>query len=465
MACATGFMRKPLYARGSVNVFRQVFPLNQLQSKVHRIVIVGGGAGGLALATRLGKKLGKQGRAQVTLIDRSRTHIWKPLLHEVAAGTLDTHENEIEYMAQASYGHFRFRLGEMTGLDREQRLVHVGPTFSDRGEEIIPPRSFAYDTLVLAIGSVSNHFGLPGVAEHCLFLDTTEQAQNFQKRLLEAYMKAHANEQGGDSGALDVAIVGAGATGVELAAQLRLVSRLLKVYGLDNIQPDAVRLKLIDGAERILPGVAPRLSAATHAELQRQGVEVITAARVAEVRADGIVTRDGDLITAGLKVWAAGIKAPDFLHQLAGLETNRLNQLVVGPTLQTTRDASIFAIGDCAACDWPGHNQTVPPRAQAAHQQATTVGDSIMAMLQGRPAKVFAYKDYGSLVSLGNYTTVGNLMGNLLGQVMVEGFVARMVYLSLYKMHQVSLFGYFRTAMVTLGHLFRRSVRPSIKLH
>ncbi len=439
--------------------------MNQITSEPHRIVIVGGGAGGLALATMLGKKLGKVGKATVTLIDCSRTHVWKPLLHEVAAGTLDTHENEIEYLAQAAYGHFRFRLGEMTGLDREQRLVHVGPTYSDRGEQIIPPRQFGYDTLVLAVGSVSNHFGLPGVAEHCLFLDTTEQAQNFQKRLLEAYMKVHAHELPSDSGSLDVAIVGAGATGVELAAQLRLVSRLLKVYGLDNVQPDAVKLKIIDGAERILPGVAPRLSAATHAELQRQGVEVITGARVAEVRADGIVTADGELIPAGLKVWAAGIKAPDFMRELAGLETNKLNQLVVRDTLQTTYDERIFAIGDCAACAWPGQNQNVPPRAQAAHQQASTVGKSICAMLRGEAPVVFVYKDYGSLVSLGNYTTVGNLMGNLLGQIMIEGFIARLVYLSLYKMHQVSLFGFFRTAMVTVGHLFRRSVHPSIKLH
>ncbi len=439
--------------------------MNETSKPLHRIVIVGGGAGGLALATALGKKLGKRKRAEITLVDRSRTHIWKPLLHEVAAGTFDTHENEIEYMAQATYGHFRFRLGDMVALDREQRLLHVGPTYSDRGEQIIPPRQFGYDTLVLAIGSVSNHFNIPGVTEHCLFLDSTEQAQVFQKRLLEAYLKAHTQQTPSSAAALDVAIVGAGATGVELAAQLHHVSRMLKVYGLDNVQPDAIRLKVIDGANRILSGVAPRLSAATHTQLERLGIEVITGARVAEVRADGIVTAEGNLIPAGLKVWAAGIKAPDFLANLSGLETNHLNQLVVRDNLQTTLDENIYAIGDCAACPWQGKDEIVPPRAQAAHQQATTLTQSICSILRGGTAKVFVYKDYGSLVSLGNYTTVGNLMGNLLGTVMIEGFIARMVYLSLYKMHQISLFGYFRTALVTIGHLFRRSVHPSIKLH
>jgi NADH dehydrogenase len=432
---------------------------------MHRIVIVGGGAGGLALATRLGRKLGRRRRAEVTLIDRSRTHIWKPLLHEVAAGTLDTHDNEIEFLAQAAHHHFRFRLGEMIGLDRENREVCVAATVNDRGEEIIPTRRFGYDTLVIAVGSVSNHFGLPGVTEHCLFLDSTEQAEAFQQRLLESYLKANTQGRPLEPGQLDVAIVGAGATGVELAAQLHAVSHLLNTYGLDEVRPEEIKLKVIDAADRILPGVPARLSQATQVELERLGVDVITGARVAEVRADGILTSDGQLIPSRLKVWAAGIKAPDFLRDLAGLQTNGLNQLIVGPTLQTTRDERIFAFGDCAACPWTGHDTDVPPRAQAAHQQASMLGKSITALLKNRPLPEYRYKDYGSLVSLGGYTTVGNLMGNLLGQVMIEGLIARMVYLSLYKMHQIALFGVFRTALVTAGQLFRSSVHPSIKLH
>lgn len=439
--------------------------MDQDASSAHRIVIVGGGAGGLALATHLGRRLGRRGRAEVTLIDRSRTHIWKPLLHEVAAGTLDTHENEIEYLAQAAHNHFRFRLGEMTGLDRDNREVQVAATRNELGEEIIPARRFGYDTLVLAVGSVSNDFGLPGVREHCWFLDHTEQAETFQRRLLEAYLRANTQGRPLDPGQLDIAIVGAGATGVELAAQLHAVRHLLNAYGLDQVAPDAIRLKIVEAADRVLPGVAARLSQATLAELNRLGIEVITAARVAEVREDGILITDGRLIPSRLKVWAAGIKAPDFLRDLAGLETNAINQLVVTPTLQTTRDPRVFAFGDCAACPWPGHEGTVPPRAQAAHQQATMLGRSIRAVLDGRPLPEYRYKDYGSLVSLGGYSTVGNLMGNLLGQVMIEGAVARLVYLSLYKMHQVALFGVFRTALVSLGHLFRRSVHPSIKLH
>lgn len=165
-------------------------------------------------------------------------------------------------------------------------------------------------------------------------------------------------------------------------------------------------------------------------------------------------------ILADLKVWAAGIQAPDWMKQLDGLETNHLNQLVVDETLKTSDD-NIFAMGDCAACPWPGHQGNVPPRAQAAHQQASTLYKAITNRLKGGASVRYVYHDYGSLVSLGKYTTVGNLMGS----VSIGGFIARVVYLSLYKMHQVAIHGYFRTIMLTLSNLFRHSAYEKIKLH
>lgn len=430
----------------------------------HRIVIVGGGAGGLELATKLGRKLGRGGLAEITLVDANRTHIWKPLLHEVAAGTLDSHEDELEYLAQAAMNGFRFKLGRMIGLDRERKEIRVAATLNREGEEIIPERSFAYDSLVIAIGSVSNDFGVPGVKEHCHFLDTTQQAEAFQTRMMEAYLKAHTQGKPLEPGQLDVAIAGAGATGVELAAQLHKVSRLLNAYGLDEITPAQIKISIIEAADRILPGLPPDLSEKTAAELRRLNIHLVTGERVVEATRDGIKTHTQRFIPAHIKVWAAGIKAPDFLQDLAGLETNRANQLVVRPTLQTTRDDDIFALGDCAACPLPDGG-IVPPRAQSAHQQASLLVKSLRRRLRGEPLPEYRYRDYGSLVSLGKYSTVGNLMGNLTGTVMVEGFVARMVYLSLYKMHQLALYGPFRTGMLTVSHLFRSSVHPEIKLH
>jgi NADH dehydrogenase len=431
-----------------------------------QIIVVGGGAGGLELATALGNRLGKRKKADVTLIDASRTHVWKPLLHEVAAGTLDSHEDELEYLAQARWHHFRFRLGRMTGLDRDKREVLVAATRNDEGNVIVPERRFRYDTLVLAVGSLSNDFGIPGVKEHCLFLDTTAQAERFQRRLLDCMLRAHTEGEPIRPGQLDVAIVGAGATGVELAAQLHQVTRQLSAFGLDTIDPERhIKLHVIEASPRILPALPPRLSAAATADLARLGVVVHTNERVVEVTPEGIRTATGHFIPAAFRVWAAGIKAPDFLQDIAGLETNRINQLVVRPTLQTSRDDDIYAIGDCAACIMNEAGDTVPPRAQAAHQQASLVAKSIVRRLKGKPLPSYRYTDYGSLVTLGKYSTVGSLMGGLTGSLMVTGFIARVVYLSLYKMHQAALHGWVRTGLLTLAHFLRRAVNPQIKLH
>ncbi len=434
---------------------------------IPKIIVVGGGAGGLELVTKLGRKLGKKGKADITLIDSTHTHIWKPLLHEVAAGTIDSHEDELEYLAQAMCSGFRFRLGRMDGLDREKKQVSVAPTINAKGEEIIPRRTFDYDYLVIAVGSVSHDFGIKGVKEHCMFLDTTQQAETFQAQLLEAYLRAHTQGKPLNEGQLDIAIVGAGATGVELSAQLHEVSHLLTAYGLDEVKPTDVKITIIEAADRVLPGLPENLSQATAHELAKLGVDVLTGERVVEVTESAIKTESGKTISAAIKVWAAGIKAPDFLKDIGGLETNWINQLVVQQTLQTTLDEDIYAIGDCCACKWIGQDQNVPPRAQAAHQMASTVYKSLVYRLKGRtPLPEFHYHDYGSLVSLGRYSTVGNMMGALSrGSLMIEGFIARMMYLSLYKMHQLALFGFFRVGMLTLANLFRRSVHPKIKLH
>ncbi|WP_455209561.1 NAD(P)/FAD-dependent oxidoreductase [Kaarinaea lacus] len=437
-----------------------------MKSQRHQVVIVGGGAAGLELATALGRKLGKKELADITLIDASRTHIWKPLLHEVAAGTLDSAEDQLEYMAQARWNHFHYRLGRMIGLDRERQEVFVAATYSDEGNEIIPERRFQYDTLVISVGSISNDFGINGVKEHCLFLDNTAQAERFQKKLLNCMLKAHTQGKPIAEGELDLAIVGAGATGVELAAQIHRVTRLLSAYGLDTIDPDKhIKIHVIEAGPRILPALPPRLSEAAERELSRLGVTVHVNQRVIEITEAEITTAEGGVIPAAMKVWAAGIKAPDFLKDIAGLETNRINQLVVKRNLQTTRDDNIFAIGDCAACPLDDQGNTVPPRAQAAHQQASTLAKTIRHRLKGQPPLDYTYRDYGSLVALGRYSTVGSLMGGLIGSMMVSGHIALFVYLSLYKMHQAALYGWPRAILISFLQFLRKGIDPQVKLH
>ena len=429
----------------------------------HRIVIVGGGAGGLELATRLGKTLAKRGKAEVTLVDSNLTHIWKPLLHEVAAGSLNSSEDELNYVAQAKWNHFQFQLGRMSGLDRENKQIQLAATLDEEGRELLPARTLGYDTLVIAVGSNTNDFGTLGAAQHCLFLDTRKQAERFHQQLLNHYLRAHAGDQASEK--ISVAIVGAGATGVELAAELHHAAHELAAYGLDRIQPKDMHITLIEAGPRVLPALPERISVPVHKTLEKLGVTVMTNAAVSEVSAEGLKTANGDVIQASLKVWAAGIRAPAFLKDIDGLETNRINQLVVRPTLQTTLDDDIFAFGDCAACPQPDSDRNVPPRAQAAHQQASMLAKSLAARLEGKALPSYEYKDYGSLVSLSRFSAVGNLMGNLTGSVMLEGWLARMFYVSLYRMHQMALYGFFRTMMLMLGSRIGRGTEPRLKLH
>jgi NADH dehydrogenase len=434
---------------------------------LHHVVIVGGGAGGLELATRLGDTLGRKGKAHITLIDRNRTHVWKPLLHEIAAGSMNPDKHELEYLAQAHWHHFYFRLGNMDGIDRAKKEVYVAPYHDEDGVEVIPRRTFRYDTLIIAVGSTTNDFGIAGASEYSIALDTQGQAERFHRRLHNALVRAQTQVEPVQAGQLEVVIVGAGATGVELAAELHNTTRELAAYGLDKIDADRdVRISLIEASDRVLPALPPRLSKKVDNELRKLRVHLYNGERVTEVTDKGVYTHSGRFIPSELVVWAAGIKAPDFLSQLDGLETNRLNQLVVHSTLQTTVDENIFAFGDCAACPWPGHDENVPPRAQAAHQQASMLVKTVKRRIAGKPLPEYVYRDYGSLVNLGRYTTVGNLMGTVAGGSMfIEGLIARFMYQSLYKMHLMTLHGFFTVMLQTLARMITRRTEAHVKLH
>ena len=433
---------------------------------LHEIVIVGGGAAGLELATKLGDTLGKRGQARITLVESSRTHIWKPLLHSIAAGGLRRSQHELNYLAQAHWHHFTCRLGALSGIDRDSREILTAATTDDEGREVTPPRRFPYDTLVLAVGSVTNDFGTPGAAQFAVPLETPEQATRFNKRVVNACLRANAQPEPVRPGQLHIAIIGAGATGTELAAELHRTIREVVAYGMTRLVPERdIKIILIEAAPRILPALPERMSKATADLLTSLDVQIRTNARVAEVREDGVVLADGDFIPSELVVWSAGVKGPEFLKTL-GLETNRINQIKVEQTLQTISDPNIFAIGDCADCPREGFPQGVPPRAQAAHQEASHMVDQIGRRLDGQPLKPFTYRDFGSLVSLGKYSTVGNLMGFAIGRsLFIEGYFARFMYRSLYAMHLAALHGHRSTLWQMLANLIARRPEPSVKLH
>ncbi|HEY1726286.1 MAG TPA: NAD(P)/FAD-dependent oxidoreductase [Steroidobacteraceae bacterium] len=438
-----------------------------MAQKKTQIVVVGGGAGGLELVTRLGARYGDR-EHDVLLVEKNLTHIWKPLLHEVAAGSLDANLDEVGYRSHCHKWGYRFFYGAMESIDRSSRQIVVAPLIDEDGRELIGRHRTSYDYLVIAIGSVTNDFGTPGAAEHCLFLDDRAQADRFRNKLLNHCLRASraASQNPAAENFVRVAIVGAGATGVELAAELYNAASALRYYGLEDFDESHLKVTLIEASGRILPALPERLADAARAELEALGVRVLTGTRVTSVTAEQIMTQSGEAIAADVKIWAAGVRGPDILRQFDDLETTPSCQLVVRPTLQTTRDERIFAMGDCCYCLLPGSERPVPPRAQAAHQMAGTILTNLDRLMRGRPLKNYVYVDRGSLVSLSRYSTVGSLMGNLVGgRMAIEGRLARFVYMSLYRMHLLAIHGWLRgAAMIVVGHV-ARILRPRLKLH
>lgn len=425
------------------------------------IVIVGGGAGGLELAVKLGRFF-KKSAQKIVLIDQNRTHIWKPLLHEVAAGSLDADIDGVDYLAVSHKNGFTFHLGEMCNLDRSNKTILLSRLLDNEGETVLPQREVIYDQLVFALGSVTNDFGTKGAKEHCIFLDSPNSAKRFHTKLLNEFLRLQSDDA---IKTLEIAIVGAGATGVELAAELYKTTELLSSFGYDHVSTARLNVKLIEAGARLLPALPERIAQNVSVELEKLGVDILLNTQVSSIEKTGLRAKTGEFISSTMAVWAAGIKAPDFLQQIGGLETNKTNQLMVTGTLQTTLDPSIFAIGDCAHCIMPDGSK-VPPRAQAAHQMANLLFKNFKSSFKNKPIANYQYVDYGSLVSLSTYSTIGSLMGNLSkGSLFIEGRLARIVYISLYRMHQLVVYGKVKTVLFMLANRINRRLRPNLKLH
>lgn len=429
---------------------------------MQKIIIVGGGAGGLELVTKLSRTLGRKKLADIVLVDRSRTHVWKPLLHEVAAGVIDKQSDGVEYAIHASRHGYQFQLGNVSGIDPNSKCVHLDPMVDDSGDEILPARHLSYDYLVMAVGSISNDFGTPGVAEHSFFLDSLAQAERFHKALLNQLLKI--NHEDDPERKLKVAIVGGGATGTELAAQLHYIGNLAKTYGMPKMSAQRLDIAILEAGERILPNLPERISYAARRALAKLNINVLENTRVASATEQGFVTSEEQLIGADLLVWAAGVKAPKFVADMDFFEHNRAGQIIVNSHLQSSTQGDVFVIGDCAG--YQQDEKWVPPRAQSAHQMADIVAKNLVGQIKGKPLVSFKYVDYGSLVHFSKYSTVGSLMGKLSsGKMFIEGRLARMVYMSLYTFHQLAVHGRFKGLFTLLSRKVGHMIGPKFKLH
>lgn len=406
---------------------------------MQKIIIIGGGAGGLELATDLGDKLGKTGKAQITLVDKNSYHLWKPLLHEVATGVLDEQVDNIYYASQGQQHNFEFTQGTFTDLDRDSKRI----TVINHNDESI---SIDYNILVIAIGSTSNDFGTPGVKEHCIFLDDQNAAIRLRETLINKFTSFCSiidDHQSTDEDKIRIAIVGGGATGVELASELPNMVEKFGACGRNKMCSDLLDVSVIEATDRILPALPEKTAISITKTLEKQGIHVLTKTMITKAENDGFYPKDGGIIKADIMIWTAGVKAPDYLKEISGLESSRSNQLVVKPTLQTSRDDSIFVIGDCAyAMQENGHAS--PPTAQAAHQMAKICYENIINILNNNPLKSFKYTDNGTIISLHD-TAQGVVKIAGKSEMSVKGWFALIIHRLLYRMHQASLLGIFKT--------------------
>lgn len=438
-------------------------------SDLHQLIVIGGGAGGLELVARLARKNLKKYNIQLTLIDNTLKHIWKPLLHEVATGFSPSWpEDQLDYLTYSYEQGFQFIYGELISLDRETNTLTLAAMFDNTGVEILPIRKIHYDTLVLSLGSKANDFNIPGVNEFCLFLDNLRQAEVLNQLFTVQLIK---RMQHPDYGAekIVIVIIGGGATGVELAAEIyrafnlamRIARKSVNIYSY-------IEIKIVEAADRIVSTLPVNVSRKVTLHLESLKIEVLTNKRVIEVNGDGVRLADGTYIKAQIRLWCAGIKADTLLSHLDGLETNKTNQLIVKQTLQTSTDSLIFAFGDCASCPQHAPHSAihyVPPRAQAAHQQAKFLARQLLLHIRGKHTAQYHYKDWGSLISIGNQYAVGTLMHIFIKRITLSGMTARLVYWLLYKSHQICLWSFWRVFIYTISHWLAMDFKNRLKLH
>ncbi|WP_170403454.1 NAD(P)/FAD-dependent oxidoreductase [Ruegeria arenilitoris] len=430
------------------------------------ILILGGGAGGLELAIRLAKKLRRRPEHRVTLVDRKMTHVWKPLFHEVAAGTRGHSGDEISYLSLAEMHGFRFRTGDVLHINQKDKTVEISGREGTFGESI-PNRTLNYDHLVMALGSEPRTFGIPGIEENCFFLDTLHQAHRYRDALFEHCLRIDTAPDAAQK-QLHISVIGGGATGVELAAELTQAIRHLTRYGFDAFDPEKnVKVRLIEAAPRLLPVLDEKLSKKAQTRLEELGVEVRTSCKVQKVLPGGSIQLDDDIcLQSDITAWVAGIGAPDSLNKLFEEESLNTGFLAVRETLQVENAEGIWALGDCARLVDAGVGRPLPPKAQVASQQAEHLATELCrVLLSSAKPRPFRHQDRGSLVNLGGHSTIGQMMGNLMGSQTIDGWFARRAYKMLYRRHQLILHGNVRGSLLIASELLRERVHPRLKLH
>ncbi|GAB3682108.1 NAD(P)/FAD-dependent oxidoreductase [Salinisphaera aquimarina] len=416
------------------------------------IIIVGGGAGGAELAV----KLAADGQAGVRLIDREATHVWKPRIHELAAGLRRGHVDELGYAGLAQRWGFAFERGTLADIDADANTIRLAAERDDDGQTLVPERSVAYRALVLALGGVTPDLGVDGVLEHAFMLDSARDAEVISERF-SARLLAHA--RGVEDRAFDIVIVGTGATGVELAAHLATDARSTTLTPPAAL-PD-IRITLVEAADTFMPGMNDKVRQSIGERLKKAGVRIETGQQIGKVSADAVETEEGARFTADMTIWATGRVGPPVAGDIQALSTNKKRQWRVRKTLQSLDSDAVFALGDCSYID----DEPAPPTAQAASEQAAHLAKQLPRYLAGETLEPFSFTDQGTLLSLGEAGSVGAVRGWFSDDIQVRGRLARTAYRGLQRQHQLRLLGRFRGSIEILGDVLGEAAGPDMKVY
>lgn len=423
---------------------------------MEKILIVGGGVAGLALANRLSSTLGRQGQAQITLIDHSPMHVWKPMLHEFAAGTAEPSDKGIAFPVQARRKAFRFVPGTLTKIDAMSRTIEIA--LPGHPNQKAAQGAFEFDRLVLSIGSRANDFGTPGARQHCRLVDDLKSAMELNEVLRAEIVQRLATTE-----KIRIAIVGAGATGVQLAAEVRKLVAIGSTYGFDRLE-EQLEVTLIDGNARVLKAFDEVSAERVSDQLRALGIRIECNRRVAEVDEAGFVFQDGSRIEAGLKVWAAGVAAPPALTTLTSAEFTGSGQLVVDQQLRVKGTKRVFAMGDCCSLTPEGQEHPLPASGQVAAQQAGFLAEALEADIRGDPLPEFQYEERGGIVSLGAYGGYGALpRKGFVPEILISGRWARMIHPLLFRAHMFEILGIWLGSVAWLRDKLTSLISPGVR--
>ncbi len=388
-----------------------------------RIVIVGGGFAGLHLVRRLEGHL-SAAEGQITLIDRNNFHLFTPLLYQVATGELPPHAVAYPLRVPLARAGDRFVRAEVESIDLAQRVVR-----SSEGE-------FPYDHVVIVPGSVTNDYGIPGVAAHALTVKWLTDGRALRHRILSVFEEAAADpDSGGRREKLSFAIVGAGPVGVELAASMRdLMDHTLRtIYPTVDFAQEP-HITLIDGADRVLPQMDIRLSRIATRRLAKLGVEVRLRTFVAEVGEHVLKLRDGAALTAETVVWAGGVKANPLLAAL-DLPKAKDGRLIVDDAFRVGGRDDVLSFGDAAAFLQDG--KPLPMLAQVAVLQAPAAAKNIAHLIHGEALEPYIHHRKGDLVALGRTSAAAEFAR--FGGIVLSGVLAWTVWRANYLMQLVGV--------------------------